>query len=321
MKYEADRMTNLKLTDELVLPERDVILEERRSRVGNSPASQLGEAMRAALFLNHPYRLPVIGWKQEIQSLTTADALAFYRRWYAPNNAVLIVAGDVSAEEVRRLAETYYGPLPAREIPLRRRPAEPEQTAARRVTLKSPRVGQPTLTIIYQAPSYSFGDREQAYALEVLDEILGGGPTSRLYRALVVEQAVAASAGTGYGATNLDQSTFSISASPRPGIEIEVLETALRQEISRLLEEGVGEAEVADAKSRLVAASVYARDSLSTGARIFGAALSSGLTVDEVESWPERIAAVSLDQVNAALRAVLDETRSVTGLLLPEPSS
>jgi len=321
MKYEADRMTNLKLTDEVVLPERDVVLEERRSRVDSEPSGQLGEAMTAALFLNHPYGLPVIGWEQEIRSLTSEDAIAFYRRWYAPNNAVLVVAGDVDAEEVRALAETYYGVIPARELPERLRPAEPQQNAARRVILKNERVRQPGVTISYLAPSYRAGESQYAEALQVLDEILGSGSTSRLYRALVVDQAVAAGAGTGYGANTLDLATFTLYGSPRPGVPVEKVEEALRQELARLLEEGVGEQEVADAKRRMVADAVYLRDSLGGGPRIFGRALTTGSTVDDVESWPERIEAVTVEQVNEAAKAVFDERRSVTGVLLPEPTS
>ncbi len=322
MKHEADRMTNLKLTDELVLPERDVVLEERRSGVDREPSSQLSEALRAALFLNHPYRLPVIGWEDEIHALTKDDAVAFYRRWYAPNNAVLIVAGDVSTDEVRRLAETYYGPIPAREIPLRRRLQEPPQLAARRVVLENPRVRQPSITISYLAPSYNAGQSEYAYALQVLDEILGGGPTSRLYRALVVDQAVAVGAGSGYGASSLDLSTFSVYASPRPGVEIEQVEAAVRKELARIVDDGVTEDELAFAKKRLQAEAVYARDQLDSGPRILGTALATGQTVEDIESWPERIEAVSLEQVNAAAKAVLaSDKQSVTGLLLPEPTS
>jgi zinc protease len=321
MKFEADRMSNLKLTDEVVLPERDVVLEERRSRIGNDPGSQLSEALRAALFLNHPYRLPVIGWEHEIQSLSREAAIDFYRLWYAPNNAVLVVAGDVSAEEVRQLAETHYGPVPARDVPQRLRPVEPEAVAARRVTMKNPRVRQPSLTISYLAPSYSAGASEHAYALQVLDEVLGSGATGRLYRALVVEQALAAGAGSGYNATNFDLATFTVYASPRPGVEIETVEDAVRKEIARLIEDGVEEAEVADAKKRLAAAAIYARDQLSTGPRIFGSALTTGQTVEDVEAWPDRIAAVTVEQVDAALRYVLQDRRSVTALLLPEPGS
>ena len=321
MKHEADRMTNLKLSDEVVLPERDVVLEERRSRVDREPSSQLGEALRAALFLNHPYGLPVIGWEEEIRSLTSEDAIAFYRRWYAPNNAVLIVAGDVDAADVRALAETYYGVIPARELPVRQRPPEPQQNAARRVILKHERVRQPGVTISYLAPSYRAGDSQYVEALQVLDEIFGSGSTSRLYRALVVEQAVAANAGSGYGANSLDLATFTLFGSPRPGVPLDKVEEALRQELARLLEEGVSEQEVADAKRRMVADAVYVRDSLGSGPRIFGRALTTGSTVDDVENWPDRIEAVTVEQVNEAARAVFDERRSATGLLLPEPTS
>ena len=321
MKHEADRMTNLTLTDELVLPERDVILEERRSRVDNEPASQLGEMARAAQFLNHPYRMPVIGWAGEIADLTTEDAIAFYRRWYAPNNAVLVLAGDVTAADVRPLAETYYGVIPARTLPARVRVREPEQLAPRRITLKNPRVRQSSLTISYLAPSYRTASGAEAYALQILDEILGGGATSRLYRSLVVEQGLAASAGSGYRPGSLDLSTFSLYVSPRLGVEIDAAEAALRAALARLLADGVSAEEVDTAKRRLRSGAVYARDNLNTGPRIFGSALTTGRSVADVEAWPERIAAVTAEEVNKALRAVFLEERSVTSVLLAEPTS
>lgn len=321
MKYEADRMTNLSLSDEVVLPERDVVLEERSSRIDRNPSSQLGEALSAVLFLNSPYRLPAIGWEEEIAKLTSVDAIEFYRRWYAPNNAILIVAGDVEPDEVRTLAETYYGPIPAREVPARDRPQEPEQNAPRRVTLESDRVRQPSVTIRYLAPSYHRGDSEYAEALQVLDEILGSGTTSRLYRSLVVEQAIAVGAGSGYGANALDLSSFALYGSPRPDVPVEQVEAALRQEVARLLEDGVSEEEVETAKKRMIAQAVYARDALDTGPQIFGRALTTGQTVADVEAWPDRIAAVTAEQVNAAAKAVFDDRRSATGVLLPKPTS
>ncbi len=321
MQHEADRMANLKLTDEVVAPERDVVLEERRSRTDNNPGAQLAELVLAAQFLNHPYRRPIIGWEHEIRALTTAAALAFYRRWYAPNNAILIVAGDITAAEVRPLAETYYGRLAAGDIPERRRVEEPPQNAARAVTLESPRVRQPSVSISYLAPSDSRGDSRHADALQVLDTILGGGTTSRLYRALVIEQGLAASAGSHYSSDSLDLTTFSFSASPRVGVEIADLEAALRAEIARVLAEGVSEQEVARAKRRLIASAVYARDSLSTGARVFGTALTTGQSVQQVESWPERVEAVTADQINEAAKVVLRDPQSVTAYLLPEPTT
>jgi zinc protease len=321
MKYEADRMQNLVLTEDLVASEREVVLEERRSRIDNDPASRLRETMTAVQFLNHPYRIPVIGWMHEIKQLNAKTALAFYRRWYAPNNAVLIVAGDVTADEVRPLAEKYYGAIPARPVPERVRAAEPPQAAARRVTLKSADVRQPGLAISYLAPSYHSAGSEHAYALQVLDEILGGGTASRLYRSLIVDQGLAASASASYSASALDLSTFDISVSPRPGVDIEQLEAGVRAEIAKLLQDGVTEDEVATAKARLAAGAVYARDSLSTAPRVFGRALTTGSTVADVEAWPDRIATVTVEQVMAAARAVFRDESSVTGVLLPEPTS
>ncbi len=321
MKHEADRMANLVLTDDVVLPERDVILEERRSRVDNEPRAQLSEMARASLFMNHPYGISIIGWEHEMRELTTEDALDFYRRWYAPNNAVVVISGDVTVDEVRPLAEKYYGVVPRRAVPERVRPQEPAQMAPRRVTLESPRVRQPSLSITYLAPSYNRGEPGEAYALQVLSEILGGGTVSRLYLSLVVEQGLAASAGSSYGGDNFDLSTFSFYGSPRPGTELAQTEAALRKEIDKLLKDGVTEEEVAEAKERLQSAAVFARDSVSTPSRVIGAALVTGQTLEDVEAWPERIGAVTAEQVNAVARAVFDERRSVTAVLEPEPTS
>ena len=321
MKLEADRMTGLVLTDAEVLPERDVVLEERRSRTDNNPGAQLYEHTRAALYMNHPYRVPVIGWKSEIEGLTTADAIAFYRRHYAPNNAILIVAGDVTAAEIRPLAEKYYGPIPRREVPPRVRATEPEQRAARRVVLKSPQVRQPSWSRTYLAPSYTTAGGGDAYALQVLAEIMGSGATSRLYRSLVVEQGVAASAGAWYSADGLDSGTFGVSGSPRPGTEIDAVEAALTAQIKALLSDGVSADEVARAKRSLLAGAIYVRDSLRAGPNIFGRALTSGRTIADVESWPDRVGEVTAEAVNAAAKKVFRDNRSVTGVLLPESTS
>lgn len=321
MQHEADRMANLRLTDEVVLPEREVVREERRSRIDNEPAAQLGEISRAMLFLNHPYRIPIIGWDHEIEQLSTEAAIAFYEKWYAPNNAVLIVAGDVDPEQVRDLAETYYGVIPAKDIPERRRVIEPPQNAPRSVSLTSARVRQPQVSISYLAPSYRQARGNEAYALQVASEIIGGGATARLYRRLVVEQGIAGAAGAGYSPTNYDYSTFEFYVAPRPGQEVEPCEGALRKEIERLLKEGVTDDEVAAAKKRLVAGAVFARDNLSTAPRVIGAALTTGGTLEQVESWPERIEAVTAAEVNAALQSVLRPEQSVTSYLLPEPTT
>jgi zinc protease len=321
MRLEADRMANLRLTEAVARPELDVVLEERRMRTDNDPSAKLYEQAEAALFIHHPYGTPVIGWEPEIRALDYQDALAFYRTWYAPNNATLVIAGAVTADEVKPLAEQYYGPIPARPVPARVRVTEPEHVAAARLEMTSDRVRQPSWSRRYQAPSHHAGDTQFAYPLEVLAEILGGGETSRLNRALVVDQKVAASAGADYDVTALDLGTFSIFASPPPGGEITALERAVEAEVRRVCDTGVTEDELARAKLRLQATTVYALDSLTTGARTIGAALATGSTVDDVEAWPDRIGAVTAEQVRDAARAVLKDDTAVTSLLKPARTS
>jgi zinc protease len=318
MKLEADRMVNLVLTDDVVMPERDVILEERRQRIDNDPGAQMMEMTRAALFLNHPYRMPTIGWENEMRGLTTADAIAWHQKWYQPGNAIVVISGDVTMDQVRPLAEKYYGVLPATVAPVRARPDEPAQFAPRRLTKEDPRVQLASWTRLYQAPSYHRGAKEHAYALEVLAELLGGGTSSRLYRSLVVEQKVATGAGSGYDGDNLDLSTFSLYASAQSGGGVDAIEPAMDAEIARLLKDGVTEDEVARAKKSLQAEAVKARDSLSGPARLVGAALATGSTIEDIEAWPDRIGAVTVADVNAAARAVFDIDYSVTSILLPK---
>jgi len=323
MTLEADRMRSLAPDERNFTTELAVVMEERRMRTDNNPAALLGERMQAALFLNHPYRRPVIGWAGEIAALTRQDALDFYHKWYAPNNAVLVVVGDVKPEQVKALAEKHYGPLSRADTPPRDRLKEPPQVASRLVTLKDPRVEQPSFSRFYMAPSRHFGTeqvggRESSYALEVLAEIIGGGSTSRLYKSLVVAQGLAASANASYDADAWDYSTFSIGATPRPGVPMDKLRAALDAELAAALKDGIGDAEVARAKQRIKASVAYARDSLHTAAQVLGEALSTGQTVADVEEWPQRIAAVTADQVNVAAHKVLDERWSVTGLLFPD---
>jgi zinc protease len=321
MRMEADRMVNLKLTDAIARPELDVVLEERRMRVDNEPAARLAEQVRASLYLHHPYGTPLSGWEHEIRGLTYQDALDFYRTWYAPNNAILIVAGAVTAADVRPLAEQFYGPIAARPVPARARVAEPPHVAAVKLEMTSDRVRQPSWSRRYLAPSYHAGETRHADALQILAEILGGGETSRLNRALVVGQHVAASAGADYDASVYDLTSFVIYATPRPDGEIADVERAVEAEVKRVRDEGVTDEEVARAKLRLQAAAIYALDSLSTGARTIGVALTTGSTVDDVEAWPDRIGAVTADEVRAAARAVLKDETAVTSVLKPGRTS
>ena len=319
MKMEADRMTNLVLAEDEVLRERDVVLEERSMRVDNNPSARLAEQINAAQFLHHPYGVPIIGWRHEIEAYTREDSLDFYKTWYAPNNAILLVAGDIDAAELKPLAEKYYGVIPAREIPERARVQEPPQSAARSVTLHDPRVRQPSWTRSYLAPSFGAGENQHAYPLVVLADILGGGSTSRLYRSLVIDQKIATSAGSYYRGSALDLSTFRLYGSPQPGVDMAELEAAMNAELQRLVDEPISEEEVARATKRLVAEAVYAQDSISGAVRSFGIALTTGRTVEDVEAWPERIAAVTADDIAQAAAYVLRMERSVTGHLLPAP--
>ncbi|MGB1548068.1 MAG: M16 family metallopeptidase [Alphaproteobacteria bacterium] len=318
MKMEADRMQNLVLDDANVLPERSVVMEERRMRFENDPAALLSVKVDAMLYLNHPYRKPVIGWAHEIKALTTEDALAFYRRYYAPNNAILVVAGDVTVEELRPLAKKIYGAVPPREVNKNHILAEPEEKAARQVTVHSTEVRPPTFLRRYIAPNQRTAEAKEAQALEVLAAILGGGGTSRLYREMVVEQKLAAGVSVNYDAMTRGPAAFSIYAVPTPKVGIEAIEQAVNAELEKLVEQGVEEAEVAQAINRLQAAAIYARDSLDTGGRTIGAALASGYAIEDVEEWPERIGAVTAEDVHAAAKRVLQIERSVTGYLLPE---
>jgi zinc protease len=315
MRMEADRMTNLVLSDAQVAPERLVVLEERRQRVDNDPGAILSEEAQAVRYLNYPYGKPIIGWAKEIAALTTQQVLDFYRRWYAPDNAILVVSGDISADELRPLAERTYGRIRRGAVPQRMDLLEPQQRAERRIARADDRVRQPTWTRSWPAPSYRYGAVEQAYPLQVLDEIMGGGATSRLYRKLVVEQQLAVSASASYEPAKRGPSNFVVSASPRPGVSLERLEQAVAEIIGEVVEAGLTDDEVERAKRRMVAEVVYARDSYGTAARLLGEALAIGRSTEDVEAWPDRIDAVSRRQVEEAARLVLQE-HDVTALLI-----
>lgn len=321
LRLEADRMTGLRLTDEDIEPERKVVIEERLGRTDNNPRAQLAEQTRALIYANHPYRIPVIGWEHEIKSLTRDDITKFYRTWYAPNNAFIVLSGDVTAAEVRPMVEEHFGELEARELPKRIDWQEPPKSTERRIALKHPRVRQPSWTRRYLAPSYMKGAKEHVFALEVLSEIIGGGATGRLYRSLVIEDKVAISAGAWYDPGARGPAEFGFFARPRPGKDVAAVEGAAEAVIEKLLAQGVTEDEVKRAIRRLQAAAIYARDSLRTPVRVVGSALVIGQTIEDVESWPERIGAVTVERVNRAAKAVLAVKGSVTAILLPEPTS
>jgi zinc protease len=317
MDFEADRMANLVIDEAAVATEREVIIEERRSRIDNEPAARLGEALNATFYQNSHVGIPVIGWPDEMATLDRADALAFYDRYYTPNNAVLVVAGDVTEDEVRKLAEATYGKLPRRaEPPPRIRPREPEPSAARTVTLSDPRVTLPSVRRSYLAPSYKTAEPGEAEALDVLSDILGGGATSRIYRRFVVEKAIAASAGAGYGGGGLSDGSFSFAATPRGDTTLDALLSEWESMLAELLADGITDDELADAKRRIVANAIYSQDSARSLAQAFGDALATGGTIADVRDWPERMNKVTKEEVMAAARKYLKFDRSVTAYLV-----
>jgi zinc protease len=319
MALEADRMTGLVLTDKVVLPERDVILEEQNQRIANNPRARLGEQIDAALYLNSPYGKPVIGWRPEMEKLTRDDALAFYQRFYGPNNAIVVVAGDVEPDQVQAMAQETYGKVvKLHEFTPRLRPQEPPPVSPRWLSLADPRVEQPSVTRSYLVPSFHTAKKGESEALEVLAHILGYGSNSRLYGVLVMGKGSAVSAGAWYDSTAIDNTSFGVYGAPRPGVTLPDLEKQIDGVIADVIEKGVSAEELERAKTRLIADAIYAADSQATLARWYGTTLSTGGKVEDVQSWPDRLRAVTANAVQEAARTWLEKRRSVTGYLVKE---
>jgi zinc protease len=324
MELEADRMRDLQMTEDDVSTERQVILEERNQRIENDPGALFAEQRRAAQFLNHPYGIPIIGWRHEMEGLGHDDALDFYRRYYAPNNAILVVAGDVEPEAVRALAEAHYGPLaPSPGLAERLRPAEPPQIAERRIVLADPRVAQPYVSRTYLAPERDPGAQQPAAALTYLAEILGGsGATSVLGRKLQFETQAAIYTDAFYDGNSLDDGTFGLAIVPAEGMSLAEAEAALDRAVAEFLAEGIDDAQFERIRFQIRAAQIYAEDDIQGLAQRYGEGLTSGRTVADIEAWPAVLDAVTKDEVMAAAAEVLDRRRAVTGwLMAPEAES
>jgi len=320
MAMEADRMANLRLSEEDVTTERKVILEERRSRVDNDPSSILQEQMMAALYANHPYGIPIIGWAHEVAALGREDALGFYKRFYAPNNALLVVAGDVEPDEVRKLADETFGKLPPHGgLNGRSRPQEPEHYAPVKVELEDPRAGRMTVQRYYLAPSYASAAPGEAEAIDLLMRVAASGSVSRLYKRLVIEQKTAASAGGWYSDSGLDAGRVAFFAIGAEKVSPAELEQAIDGVIAELREGGVTQAELDRARSAYLAEFIYTTDSQSRMARHYGWRLATGMTVADVESWPERLKQVTVETIRDVARKYLVDKNSVTGILVPTP--
>jgi zinc protease len=313
-------MANLRLTEGDVATERNVILEERRTRVDNDPGSILQEQMMAALYANHPYGIPIIGWEHEIRGLGRSDALAFYRRFYAPNNAILVIAGDVEPDEVKTLAENTFGKIEANGTANgRHRPKEPPRLTPVRVTLEDARAGRTTVQRYYLAPSYASAEPGEAEALDLLMRVAAAGSVSRLYKRLVVQEKKAASAGGWYSDSGVDSGRLGFYAIAAPNVSAEELEKGIESVIADLRDKGVTQDELDRARASYLAEFVYTSDSLSRLARHYGWRLATGMTVKDVEEWPGRLKRVTIGDVHDVAVKYLLDNNSVTGVLIPKP--
>ena len=317
MDLEADRMVNLDLNDNSVATERDVVLEERRMRIENNPQALLGEQIAAALHLSHPYGRPVIGWSDEVRRIDRVSAQDFYDHHYAPNNAILILAGDVTPDQIRPLAQAEYGKVAARDLQPRSEFSEPPRLAETRLTVQRPDARVPVFSRAYRVPSYAQAAPGQAEGFELLSQIMGGDQTAALYRILVEQKKLASEAGASYDGFTRDASSFSVYAVPRPGVSLETLERAVDQVIQGFTAAPAATADLTRAKTQLVASVTYRRDSQMAMATAYGTALTIGLTVDDVNAWPTRIKAVDGNGVRRAAQG-LNRRDAVSAYLLPQ---
>ncbi len=318
MRMEADRMANLRIGEADWQAERQVVLEERAQRTDSDPGALFSEERAAAQYLNHPYGRPVIGWRAEMEGLTRQDALDWYQAHYAPDNAILIVAGDVTPARVRELAQTYYGPIPpAGHDKTRSRPQEPPQRAPRQMEFVDARVAQPVLYRSILAPERNPGEQRKAAALTVLAELLGGSPqTSVLGRELMLT-GKAVHVGAYYDGLTVDPTTFTLVVVPADGMSTDEAEAALNAALSRFLETGVDAGQLDRVRAQVHANQIYARDSAHGRAYDYGQGLAIGLGVADVNAWPDLLAEVGADEVEAVARELLTSTATVTGWLLP----
>ena len=319
MKYESDRMTNVILTEDVIAPEREVVLEERASRVDNNPGSQLAEIVHSSLFTNHPYSIPLIGWEDEIENLSVEDVLAFYKRYYSPNNAILVVAGDVTVEEVRNLAESTYGQIAAGEkLPERVRPKVQPPLAEHVITFANERVQKPSVQKYWIVPSDLTATGNESLALTMLENILGEGTSSRLYNKLIVEEKRATSVNASYWDSRRDHSNFSVSATPRDGISLEEILADVQAEIDLIVEEGIDEDELDRIKRNFVADDIYAQDNHTNLARWIGGELTTGQDLENILNWTEKVQLITTKDVQDVARKYLYNQHAVIGRLVGE---
>ncbi|MCX7165473.1 MAG: pitrilysin family protein [Rhodocyclales bacterium] len=319
MKLESDRMSNLTLDAKEFASEIKVVMEERRLRTDDNPHALVHEALNSVIFQAHPYRRPIIGWMDDLEHMTWQDARDWYRQWYAPNNAYVVVVGDVDHREVFRLARQYYGPLKAHALPERKPQNEPEQVGLRRVSVKAP-AELPYLAMAWKAPKLRDVQKDRdPYALEVLAAVLDGHDASRFARNLVRGSRVAQSAGAGYDATLRGEANFVLDGQPAAGRTIVELEAALRAEIKHIQDEGVSAEELTRVKTQSIAAQIYKRDSLMAQAMEIGGAEAAGQSWRDIDILLEKLKGVTAEEVQAVAKKYFkDDTLSIA-VLDPQP--
>jgi len=321
MALEADRMANLIFDPDEFAQEIKVVMEERRLRTDDQPLAQVGEALSAAAFVAHPYHHPIVGWMNDLENMTVADARAWYEHWYAPNNAVMVVAGDVDAEEVHQLAQKYFGAIPAKPLPARKPQEEPPQHGVRRVTVKAP-AENPYVVLAFKAPRLTDVERDDdAHALSVLAAVLDGYDNARLNARLVRTGRVANSVGADYSGLSRGPALFTLEGVPAAGVSTEELERSLRAEVQRIADDGVSEAELQRVKTQLVASQIYKRDSIFGQAMEIGSFEMRGISPAQIDRVIDKLRAVTPQQVQAVARKYFNDDSLTVATLAPLPLS
>jgi zinc protease len=319
MQLEADRMANLVISDELFAKEIQVVMEERRLRTDDQPQSVVYEHLMAAAYQTHPYRRPIIGWMDDLQHMTGQDARDWYARWYAPNNATLVVAGDVQADAVIALAKKYFGVLPAHTLPVRKPQDEPAQVGSKRIVVKAP-AKLPYLLMAWHAPTLKDWQKDTTpYALQILAGVLSGNDSARLQKSLVKTQQVAVNTSAGYDAVARGPGMFMIDATPAPGKSVAALEQAIRSEIERVQRDGISAAELARVKAQVIAGEVYQRDSLFYQAMQLGEYAIAGLPPEALAHRVDKLRSVTAQEVQTAAQQWLINDQLSVAELDPQP--
>ena len=319
MRLEADRMANLRLTDDEFAKEIKVIMEERRLRTDDQPRALVYETLLATAFKAHPYHIPIIGWMRDLETMRGQDARDWYQRWYAPNNATLIVTGDVQFDEVVRLAKKYYGPHKPKKLPARKAQDEPPQLGVRRVVVKAP-AELPYVMLGFRAPRLADVEKDtEPFALEVLAGVLDGHDGARLTTSLIRASRVAVEAGAGFEATQRGPALFTLEATPAEGKNVTEVEAALRAEVKKIADEGISEAELKRVKAQVVAQQVYKRDSIFGQAMEIATVEMSGFSHKQLDRLLEKIKAVTVAEVQAVAAKYFGDDQLTVATLFPLP--